>query len=481
MNQLHPTQFYQDQWNALRFEALTWALSIMGLGAVGLAAVSETRPAKLMSLSIATGLVAGGRQAKVGAQRTSSRARDVENVSNVAQTQVMFDSMTDLEGKARAAGVLWKPDNLFDLRQLATRPDHYPHVMVIGGTGDGKSTLVEWIIDQEREARRLYISPTRDDVEFLNYEVFGNGIVEGRQYALDYEQITQAIQFLVNECYQRYHLNADQSRQRGYINAVLDEYRLTAKIGKDLDGTDAVQIINPISAQPMSYSEAVSYLVTVARKRFIRMWLLLQSETVKATGLEGEGDVRESLVKLRLGSFARNHLARLVSQGRWPQEALQWFDSQPPRQVCMLDEQLALVPHLHGYQQNKAQSFGYEPPVPQNIFAEMTLRGNTPVVHVPTEPTPMALPPDFTSDDDEEDEGVTDELSPRSCVTSESSSPEISSKVSPETFLKLESFVQQNGLRSKTRALASLGYKGDTYKEGCLVWSEFMKWRTSTL
>ena len=489
MTNLNPTQLHEDLVNSIRFDALSWGLSAMSGLAIVLASSLDTRPAKTAGLALAAGLAIGGRQANNGAMRTGARRRDVENISNTAQTQVLWDNMTDPDklAAAKAATQFWHPEVVFDLRKLATEPEKFPHVMVIGGTGDGKSTLVEWIIDQERQARRLYISPTRDDVEFINYEVFGTGFRhDGSQYALEYAEISHVLQWLVNECKIRYDLNAQQSRDRGFVNAVLDEYRLTSKIGKDLDGTDTVQIINPASGQPMSYGEAVSYLVTVARKRFIRLWLLLQSETVKAVGMEGEGDIRESLVKLRLGSFARAHLAKLVSQGRYPQEALIWFDNQPPRQVCMVDDAISMVPHLLGYQDTKAQAVGYKPPIPTNVVMEMPLRGNTPIMLA------QSLSPDAVQDSTLPDEGepvVTvppldtstpdcNEVSPASCVGSETSSPEISQKFSVDLFRTMDALVKEEGLK-KTEVLKRVKLVGDKYTQGKLAWEAYLAWRVA--
>lgn len=413
-----------------------------------------------------------------GESRRFAAAQDVRDVSDFARTQILYQQLTQPQVFLPSGG--WTPDYIFDLAELRDTT-RYPHVLVVGATGDGKSTLIEWLVDAYTETQKLYISPTRDDFEFLDYETYGCGLrPDGSPVNMNFQQISNILQALLVEVSTRYNMPAQQALDRGFINAVLDEYRLTVKVGSggDTDGSTVLQLENPINGEPMTYSEAVMMLATIARKRFVRLWLLLQSETVKALEMQGEGDIRESFVRLRLGHFGRDHLRSLISNKLYPQEAITWWDGQRPHTLAMVNDFICRLPNLAQYQQEKSKRLG---------FTGVQLNSKVKPMALPSAPSLLAQHSPVTAQQTatliqvDDDSDVWDSPPPSSVPSSSPSNPPENLKtVENTTFQTMDEISDEIGLK-KVEILKRLGYKpGESKKwkvEAQSLWETYLSYR----
>jgi len=155
-----------------------------------------------------------------------------------------------------------------------------PHLMILGETGSGKSTICKYLVSQVN-APCLIIDPHASPTDWRGFNVVGSG----RNYA----DIATEFDRLANLMQSRYEERDKGVTQFDPLIVIIDEFpAIASALGKG--ATDTVKL-----------------LAREARKVQIRMCLLSQGAEVKTLGLEGEGSIRESFAMLRLGSFALTH------------------------------------------------------------------------------------------------------------------------------------------------------------------------------
>jgi hypothetical protein len=155
-----------------------------------------------------------------------------------------------------------------------------PHLMILGETGSGKSTICKYLVSQVN-APCLIIDPHASPTDWRGFVVTGSG--------RNYEAIATEFERLANLMQLRYEARDKGISQFDPLIVIIDEFpAIASSLGK-------------------SATDTVKLLAREARKVSIRMCLLSQGAEVKTLGLEGEGSIRECFAMLRLGNFALTH------------------------------------------------------------------------------------------------------------------------------------------------------------------------------
>lgn len=154
-----------------------------------------------------------------------------------------------------------------------------PHIMLLGETGSGKSTLVKYLVSQSSApAIVLDVHAAPDDWQGMTV------IGAGRNYKAVGDEVNRLVQ-LMND---RYELRGKGKTTFEPLLVILDEFpACVANLGK-------------------KFTESIMLLVREARKVGIKLIILAQGSEVKTLGIEGQGAIRECFAMVTLGKFAIN-------------------------------------------------------------------------------------------------------------------------------------------------------------------------------
>jgi hypothetical protein len=246
---------------------------------------------------------------------------------------------------------------LFDFSRLRTEPDKFAHLRVIGGTGIGKTTFVDWLLDVLGGAR-FVITPKKKSWNWVGLKVYG--------LWFDYETIRTKLQWIHSEMYRRYPL-MESGQTFEITNFVVDEWRLintnVKAIKERVPETKQIKDIAP-SAKAM-----MKDIITVAREAMLRLIALAQGENVASWGFEGESDLSECFTDIRLGEFAIDYAKSLRNQCRKDSDdyeywtavlnELEWQQSRRTREgksipCCMVAKYPARIPDLTDWKRTVA-------------------------------------------------------------------------------------------------------------------------------
>jgi hypothetical protein len=160
-----------------------------------------------------------------------------------------------------------------DIRKALSKP----HMLILGETGAGKSTLVKYLVSQS-SASAIVLDPHASANDWKGMTVIGAG--------REYQEIGEEVNRLVKLMDDRY-----KARKKGQLNfvpllVIIDEFpAIAAALGK-------------------SFTEAILLLVREARKIGIKLIILSIGSEVKSLGIEGQGSIRECFAIVSLGKFA---------------------------------------------------------------------------------------------------------------------------------------------------------------------------------
>jgi hypothetical protein len=195
------------------------------------------------------------------------------------------------------SGEPWQP-TFFNWALLENNPDRYPHLGIVGATGDGKTTAIEFLT-------RLSNSPVISiDPHYCpgNFAHAAAVHAQGRNYGeweessayplsrlfegeLDYCSVLKSLELEMDNRYKLYE-KGEKNFQR--LEIILDEFNIFLSI-------------NP------KCLECYLSLLREARKVGIRLIFSLQGDSAKDMKLVGQTTARNCLKWLRLGEFAKRH------------------------------------------------------------------------------------------------------------------------------------------------------------------------------
>lgn len=329
---LHPSELSAHLSYRLRASALMWGASALAFAlAIGSLALDERDNQRLHWLR--TGLLTTSLGAATLAYfsrenlvQRSLIALDVQDISDASRQQRLYEAM---KPEAEAATIEvplppWKPE-LFDWGRLVTEPDKHPHLILLGATGDGKTTLAEWLhggMAGAKVAIHPHWQASDDPSDPADFAYCGQVIGGGR----DFKAIAAIMGDLHEEMSDRAKLNKSALRQKPILAIAIDELPAIAK-----NCGEAV-------------TEQIISLLFEARKFRMRVVLLAQADSVKILGLEGQGAVRENLTYIRLGQYAIDHARWLINKKLARPELLDWIEKQP--RPCMVEDSPALIPTI---------------------------------------------------------------------------------------------------------------------------------------
>ncbi|WP_096595365.1 hypothetical protein [Calothrix sp. NIES-2098] len=191
------------------------------------------------------------------------------------------------------------------------------HCLIIGDTGTGKSTLAQWLAQQNNSQVKVY-DPDASPDEWTGLNVIGKGG--------DFETIANSMNEDLWEMQERIVSRAKHGDK--------------ANLGKDL-----CIIAEEFPILKDECSIAPEWLGKIARRgRKPKMFIiaLSQSDSVTALGIEGDGAVRSNFRYIRLGKFAVLHAKKLKDES-----LVQWLQAGKYR--CMVDDEPCQLPDLSGY------------------------------------------------------------------------------------------------------------------------------------
>jgi hypothetical protein len=176
----------------------------------------------------------------------------------------------------------------FDWDWLNTRYDDYPHILILGKTGAGKSYLAERL-GRFLTGSTLVLTPKKKPGTFVGLEVVGVPY-NFAAIANRLSSITQLVKDRESEM--------DRTGREDFdpLNVILDDTPSFIAGCKD-EGYDVVKDLK--------------FIIRNARTSKVRLIILVQGAEVKALGIEGEGSLRDCLSYIRLRGFAEPHARSL--------------------------------------------------------------------------------------------------------------------------------------------------------------------------
>jgi energy-coupling factor transporter ATP-binding protein EcfA2 len=215
------------------------------------------------------------------------------------------------------------------------------HLLIIGSTGTGKSTIAQWLATQSASKVKVY-DPDASPTEWQGLEIVGRG----GDFASIETSMTNDLKELQNRIEKR-----------------------SIEGDKGLSGMDSCIIAEEFPILKDECEIAPEWLGKIARRgRKPKMFIiaLSQSDTVTALGIEGDGAVRSNFRYIRLGNFAVTHAKKLKNEA-----LIQWLQSGKYR--CLVDDDPCQLPDLSHYRLVTNQ-LPFLPVSPVNIQPEIIVQ-----------------------------------------------------------------------------------------------------------
>lgn len=224
--------------------------------------------------------------------------------------------------------------NLFDFSRFKSEPDTFPHIRIIGKSGQGKTALTRYLLHL-LGGNQYVITTKKKPTDWIGLPVYGA--------MFKYDECEEWLNKTLELMYSNYQL-IDKGLTPEFTNIAVDEWRSQHK---NID----------------SAKETMKELITQARDARVRILAIATGEQVGIWGLEGESDLEECFTTIRLGEFALEHARRIKA----PKSVLTWLDKQ--KRPCMVDRHPAEIPDLSGFRPN-TESMLLQPSFPDSKAAE---------------------------------------------------------------------------------------------------------------
>lgn len=342
---LKPYEYWQTITESIRAHIVT-GISLLGCSAClsGLAVAKAPQ----IDFALAT---AGLSFATIGrlAGKTSEERRwisnDWQDVSDASRTTDLALQMSprQVSKVLQESSIVPQVPQAFDWMELSKNRNKYPHLILLGKTGGGKSTLAEKLADL-LGGKVLVVAP---HFQRGDYQTASLVIGSGRNYGesalpysdepekgksqntdpeLDFRDILagkvkptvcQFVSSLGAEMTRRYELvdptsgcpSSDGVYRYVYegseiLNIILDEFNAYAKLP--------------------GVAKLFKALIRESRKVGLRLIILAQGSEVAALGIEGEGSLRESLTYIWLSPFVHDEAKRIRNSKKDDQEIANW-------------------------------------------------------------------------------------------------------------------------------------------------------------
>lgn len=323
---LHPSEF-QNHWiSAVRAQVTAYSTLVLAVGLLLGCFAVKNHWGKTALLLLASGATVASRVAKENQVEKSLIIQDYRDISDASRQQRLYELMKpEAEPLTIAAAPVapFEPD-LFNLADLVTYPDRFPHLMILGSTGSGKTTLAE-ALHRMMHGNLIAVHPhwqAEDNPSDSDFAYCSDIIGAGR----DFEAIREFISDIHQEMDERAKLTKPQLRGKPFYNILIDEL---PAIAKNCSEATIEQLIS---------------LLFEARKFRIRLMVLAQADSVKILRLEGQGAVRENLTYIKLGALAIDHAKWLVGKKRVDERLIGWLES--VAYPCMIEDQPCLLPSI---------------------------------------------------------------------------------------------------------------------------------------
>ena len=176
----------------------------------------------------------------------------------------------------------------FDWSDLNRLYDDFPHLILLGKTGAGKTYLAEQL-GRFLEGRTVVITPKKKPKDFAGMTVVGLPY-DFAAIAAEIGKVAQLVKDREAE------MNRTGREDFEPLNVVLDEVPAFVAGCKD-EGLDVVKDLK--------------FIIRTARTSKIRLILLAQGSEVRTLGIEGEGSLRDNLTFVRLRGFAEPRAKQL--------------------------------------------------------------------------------------------------------------------------------------------------------------------------
>ena len=350
------------------------------IGVTTAAWMLATTPNKALWASLGFGSAVGGMLAISNAEAMLDVRGTVYDVSRQVRANLLYQHMMSGCDNNTTA-------QYFDWELLKTKPDTYPHLLLLGGTGDGKSTLAEnlaHIIGGTTYA----IAPHWQAGDFPGcYHIatarnLGTGI-DGDACS------RKPLYYWTDLC------GATDISATDFLHALYWEmvrrYQLD-QLGQFVGSRD--NVITVVCDEFLSYAKLPGVrqlwtkLVREARKVNIRLILLVQGDGVASLGIEGEGDIRENLTYVYLGKFATEHAQMCYNRAsKAERPKYQWILANLDQRPCMVESQAALLPKPRPKTYEPTNATPTKQPVPPDSARAQPMA-------LSSEPIPTASAPD---------------------------------------------------------------------------------------
>jgi DNA polymerase III delta prime subunit len=327
---------------------------------------------EMKALASAFGFTAGVAGLVSGKQGEKARLKlqDWEDVSEAAFTTNLARDMSPKmfqvagQGEVDTSEVVVSP---FDWNELKDKRDEYPHLLLLGKTGAGKSILAENLCTR-LGGKVLAVAPHYKRGDYANASIiigagrkvgesmlpYSDEPVKGKSQdtdpELDFDDIVNkrvsasAAQFLnalLREMNRRYQLVDPETGEPDENGIYQSEFENAPVYNIILDET-------PILAQLPGWRSVFSKLIREARKVGLRLIVLTQGKEVKALGIEGEGSIRESLTFIWLYPFVKDEAERILGSKKSDEHKAYWTQVikmlSDNKYSCLVEDQFAFSP-----------------------------------------------------------------------------------------------------------------------------------------